>query len=124
MDEPQKVEQTRTLDQTTDPIACKALMPERAKMNAKPGISFYKLETGRLGPTDMGIGIVEAPASLAVENGQARVDLNKDGQNEVFSSCATTEGIKFAVWTGKAYQGESRWSAYYYLGYDMQPNCP
>lgn len=124
MDEPQKVQQTRTVDQTTDPTACKALMQGRAKMNAKPGISFYQLATRSLDPTDMGIGIVEPPASPTVENGQARIDLNKDGQSEVFSSCATSEGIKFAVWTGKAYQGEPRWSAYYYLGYDQEPNCP
>jgi hypothetical protein len=93
-------------------------------MNAKPGISFYALETESVGSTDMGIGIVEPPASLAVVNGLARVDLNQDGQSEVFSSCATSEGIKFAVWTGKAYQGEPRWSGYYYLDYDLRPTCP
>jgi len=122
--DPQKVQLARNLDQTTDPTTCKALMQGRAKMNAKPGLSFYALEAGSVGSTDMGIGIVEPPASLAVVNGLARVDLDQDGQSEVFSSCATSEGIKFAVWTGKAYQGEPHWSGYYYLGYDLQPTCP
>jgi len=93
-------------------------------MNAKPEISFYALEASSVGATDMGIGIVEPPATLAVVDGRARADLDQDGQSEVFSSCATSEGIKFAVWTAKAYQGEPRWSGYYYLGYDLQPTCP
>jgi len=122
--EPQKLQQARSLEQTTAPETCKALMQGRAKMNAKPGIFFYALEAGSVGSTDMGIGIVEPPAGLAVINGMAQVDLDQDGQSEVFSSCATSEGIKFAVWTGRAYRGELRWSGYYYLDYDLQPTCP
>ncbi len=123
MGEPQKVQQVRSLEQTTDPAMCKALLQGRAKMNAKPGISFYTLEPGGVGATDMGIGIVEPPA-LTVADGLVRVDLDGDGQSEIFTSCATSEGIKFGVWTTKAYQGEPRWSGYYYLGYDLQPTCP
>ena len=93
-------------------------------MNAKPGMSFYALETGSVGVSDMGFGIVTPPPNPGVVNGLARVDLDQDGRNEVFSSCATSEGIKFAVWTGKAYQGEPRWSGYYYLDYEMKPTCP
>jgi hypothetical protein len=122
--EPQRVQQARSLEQTTAPTTCKALMQGRAGTNAKPGLSFYALEAENVGSTDMGIGIVEPPASLAVVSGLARVDLDQDGQSEFFSSCSTSEGIKFAVWTGKAYQGEPRWSGYYYLNYDLQPTCP
>jgi len=124
MGEPQKVQQARSLEQTTDPRTCKALMEGRATMNAKPGMSFYGLEAGNVGSTDMGIVIVEPPARMAVVNGLAQADLDQDGQSEVFSSCATSEGIKFTVWTGRANQGEPRWSGYYYLGYDLQPTCP
>jgi hypothetical protein len=121
---PQKVQQARSLEQTTDPTRCKALLQGRTEINAKPEISFYALETRSLDPTDMGIGIVEPPAMPVVVKGLVRADLNQDGQSEVFSSCATSEGIKFAVWTGKAYQGEPLWSGYYYLGYDLHPTCP
>lgn len=93
-------------------------------MNAKRGVSFYKFETGNISPTDMGFGIVKPPVNPAIVNGLARVDLDQDGHSEVFSSCATTEGIKFAVWTEKAYQGEPRWSGYYYLDYETKPTCP
>lgn len=124
MAEPQKVQQARSLEQTTDPKTCKALLPERAAMNAKPGISFYALPPGSVDSTDIGIGIVEAPANATVTNGLAQLDLNRDGQSEVFSSCATSEGIKFAVWSGTPYQGQPRWSGYAYLGYDLKPTCP
>jgi hypothetical protein len=124
MGKPQKVMQAQSLEQTTDPTRCEALTQGRTKMNAKPGISFYALETGSVEPTDMGIGLVEPPARPDVVKGLVRADLNQDGQREVFSSCATSEGITFAVWTGKAYQGEPLWSGYYYLGYDLRPTCP
>jgi hypothetical protein len=124
MAEPQKVQQARSLEQTTDPKKCKALLQERAAMNAKPGIFFYALPPGSVDSNDTGIGIVEAPANPTVVNGLAQMHLNRDGQSEVFSSCVTSEGIKFAVWSGKPYQGQPRWSGYEYLGYDLEPTCP
>jgi hypothetical protein len=124
MGEPQTVEQAQIQGQTDSSETCSALIPGRATLNAKPGISFYTLGSGKIANTDMGIGIVAPPASPTVVNGLARVDLDRDGGSEVFSSCTTSEGIKFSVWTDKAYQGKPRWSGYYYLGYDMTPSCP
>jgi hypothetical protein len=72
----------------------------------------------------MGFGIVAPPASPEVVNGLARVDLDRNGQVDVFTSCAATEGIKFNIWSGKAYEREPRWSAYYYVDYEMTPTCP
>jgi hypothetical protein len=122
--EPQRVEQARVGERTDSPQRCQALILGRAKVNAKPGMFFYALEAGDLGSRDMGIGIVEPPAHPQTVNGLARVDLDQDGRREIFSSCATTEGIKFAVWTEKAYRGEPRWSAYYYLDDETTPTCP
>ena len=122
--EPQKIQPARILEPTTSATTCKALLPDRAKTNATPGVAFYALETTNVGAADMGIGIVEPPAAPAIADGLARADLLRDGQSEVFTSCATSEGIKFAVWTAKSYQGDPRWSGYDYLGYDMQPTCP
>lgn len=121
---PQKVQQARIRERATTPATCQPLMEGRAKMNAKPGISFYTLDAGSTGATDMGFGLAPPPANLRIVNGLATVDLDQDGQSEVFTSCATHEGMKFAVWTGKAYQGEPRWSGYYYLDYEMTPTCP
>ena len=71
----------------------------------------------------MAIGIINPPSVPTIQNGSAAVDLDQDGISEIFTSCNSTEGINFYVWTGKPYSGEPRWTKYYYLGYDMSPNC-
>ncbi len=124
MAEPQAVQQARIQERTDSPAACQALMQGRGAVNAKPGMSFYTMEAASLTSTDMGFGIVAPPTEPIVVNGLAQADLDQDGQNEVFSSCATSEGIKFAVWTGQSYRREPRWSGYYYLDYDTTPTCP
>ncbi|MDQ2777783.1 MAG: hypothetical protein M3Y57_23150, partial [Acidobacteriota bacterium] len=103
MGEPQKVQPARIQEQTASTKTCQALMEGRDTIDAKRAMSFYTLEAGSAGPTDMGIAIVAPPMNPRIVNGLARVDLDQDGHNEVFSSCATSEGIKFAVWTEKAY---------------------
>ena len=122
--EPQKVQQARIQGKTESSATCPALMEGRGKLNAKPGVAFYALGGADVAPSDMGFGIVMPPATPTVVNGIAQIDFDQDGKNEVFSSCSTREGIKFAVWTGKAYEGDPRWSAYYYLDYDLTPTCP
>jgi hypothetical protein len=124
MAEPQAVQQARIQERTNSPAACQALMEGRGAVNAKPGMSFYTLEAAGLASTDMGFGIVPPPVNPVVVNGLAQADLDQDGHREVFSSCATSEGIKFTVWTEQSYRGEPRWSGYYYLDYDTKPTCP
>ena len=124
MGEPQTVLQAKVGEQMSSAASCPPLMEGRRRQNARSGTSFYGMMETKLTATDMGIGIVSPPHKLAVLNGLAETDLNSDGQHEVFSSCATTEGIKFAVWTQRAYRGAPLWSTYYYLGYDMSPTCP
>ena len=122
--EPQRIEQAKIQQPTDSSTVCSALLPPRAKRNAKPGTTFYALDASKIQPTDMGIGIVSPPAQPEVVNGVALIDLDRNGHPVVFASCSTSEGIKFTVWTDKAYQGEPRWSKYYYMGYDLTPNCP
>jgi hypothetical protein len=122
--EPQTVQQASILEQTSSPVMCPALLEGRREINARQGTFFYKLETKDFSSSDLGFGIVNPPATPTIVDGLARIDLDHDGHSEVFSSCATTEGIKFAVWTGKQYQGNARWSGYYYLNYDLTPTCP
>lgn len=90
----------------TSAESCPPLLEGRRAQNAQAA-TFYSLDETKLSATDMGIGLV-----------------NSDGKSDVFSSCATTEGIKFAVWSQKAYQGTPLWSGYDYVGYDMTPTCP
>lgn len=124
MGDPQRVERTEIRDRTTASESCPALSSGRADTNVKSGAAFYRLSARKISNTDTGIGLIAPPEDPTVTEGLAHVDLNGDGGREVFASCATSEGIKFSIWKGKAYQGTPVWSAYYYLGYDLVPSCP
>jgi hypothetical protein len=40
-----------------------------------------------------------------------------------FRTCASTEGIHATAWSGVPLASPRRWHAYYYLGYDVEPDC-
>jgi len=40
-----------------------------------------------------------------------------------FRTCASEEGIHATAWSGKPLSSTRRWHAYYYLGYDVEPDC-
>ena len=40
-----------------------------------------------------------------------------------FRTCASEEGIHATAWSGTPLAASRRWHAYYYLGYDVEPNC-
>jgi|SRR5450631_1836812 len=50
-------------------------------------------------------------------------DLAGNGGLEYFRSCNSSEGVHLSVWSGKPLKGRRKWHRYYYLGYDVQPNC-
>jgi hypothetical protein len=50
-------------------------------------------------------------------------DINKNGQPEFFRFCASSDGLHLTVWSGKPLRGKRKWHQYYYLGYDVEPNC-
>jgi hypothetical protein len=122
--EAQRAQQAKILEPTDSAARCQPLIEGRAAVNAKAGMAFYALDAPGVESTDMGFGIVAAPANPEIVNGLARIDLDQDGRVEVFSTCATTEGINFDIWTEKPYEGEPRWSGYYYLDYETTPTCP
>ncbi len=40
-----------------------------------------------------------------------------------FRSCATEEGIHTTAWSGAPLSSPRRWHGYFYLGYDVEPDC-
>jgi hypothetical protein len=40
-----------------------------------------------------------------------------------FRECASMEGIHTTAWSGIPLSAPRRWHAYYYLGYDLEPDC-
>jgi hypothetical protein len=123
-DEPQRVQRARLGERTVDSSVCPALLDGRAAINATSGNAFYRLEGEAPGPGDIGIALVDPPIAPTMSGGLVRLVLDPKAGAQVFSSCATSEGIRYAVWSGQANTGEPRWSGYYYLGYDVTPTCP
>jgi hypothetical protein len=60
---------------------------------------------------------------LYIENGGLLGDLDADGTRERLRMCTSTEGLHITVWSGEAPTDPRRWHFYYYLGYDVMPNC-
>jgi hypothetical protein len=68
---------------------------------------------------ELNIRAEEPVAAIGVARAPAATDVDGDGKRELFMRCASTEGLHLTVWTGRT----RRWHAYFYLGYDVEPNC-
>lgn len=71
----------------------------------------------------VGLGIVGAADRCGVSDSVVSCDLEPGGPPHFFRTCASQEGLHFSVWSGKPLEGARRWRAYYYLGYDIEPDC-
>lgn len=100
--------------------SCYALLEGRASINAKDERYFYMVNSKK--SVNLGIGIIFNAADKA--SNTEVIDLNGDGRNEVFTYCATSEGVQFSIWSGEKYHSDLIWSDYYYLGYDTEADCP
>lgn len=69
------------------------------------------------------IGILDASDRLRQVGNEVVGDLDGDGINEFFRSCASLEGIHLTIWSSQAITGILRWHQYYYVGYDLEPTC-
>ncbi len=104
---------------------CPPLAEDRKDVNSEGGKSFYLISkpTQTEATFNFGIAVV-----LDGQNGSLPIsetfDLNNDGVLDSFSFCATSEGISFDVWSATPYKSKNIWNGYYYLGYDIESNCP
>lgn len=82
-----------------------------------------KLEEGAWPGSTLGIAVLQPLVNISTESALVSADIDGDGEPEFFRQCASTEGIHLGVRSGTPIVGEQRWHAYYYLGYDVEPNC-
>jgi len=87
--------------------------------------SFYsfrvkKNEAKLIGPA---LAIVGFNSSIKIVRGKIHADLNSDGSLESFRLCTSNEGLHLTVWAGEPLKSKRLWHEYYYLGYDVEPNC-
>jgi hypothetical protein len=69
------------------------------------------------------IAVVGPLKPVTVKRGTASGDLDGDGRAEFFRACSSSEGNHLTVWTGRPLVGKRRWHSYYYLGFDVVPDC-
>jgi hypothetical protein len=90
------------------------------------GGDCYKLQaiSGDVDGIATAFGIVKTPARFSLlKSGGVGADLDHDGVVEIFRACASMEGLHLTVWSGEPLKGKRRWHRYFYLGYDVEPNC-
>jgi hypothetical protein len=87
-----------------------------------PGASFYSFRIGTE-PMEPSIAVIRSDPDVMVASGTIRADLNGDGVPESFRSCSSNEGIHLTVWAGEPLRSTRVWHTYYYLGYDVKPDC-
>ena len=69
------------------------------------------------------IALIDQPPPLPTSNGAAVTDPDASLRDELLRSCTSNEGVHFTAWSDAPLTGTRRWHRYYYLGYDVEPNC-
>ena len=69
------------------------------------------------------IAIRTASVSVRQAGDLVTVDLQRDGHRQYFRMCASTEGLHLTLWSGQPLKSTRLWHQYYYLGYDVTPDC-
>jgi hypothetical protein len=89
------------------------------------GGDCYKLRpiSGEIDEVGGAFGIVKTTASFTNPKGRVSADLDNDGVAEHFRVCTSMEGLHLTVWSGRPLKGKRQWHRYFYLGYDVEPNC-
>lgn len=85
---------------------------------------FYtlRLKTGHAEAGATGLGIAKSGFSFKHAGGLVGFDSGSETPY-YFRTCASAEGLHLTVWKGLPLKGKRVWHRYYYLGYDMEPNC-
>ena len=97
--------------------------PGMAKQQDTPG-PYYLLasETGSAQPRGPGVGVAGRLA-VRVVGREFRLRLTDRIREARVRSCTSSEGLHLTVWSGVPLKTRRLWHAYWYLGYDVKPNC-
>jgi hypothetical protein len=83
----------------------------------------FKVTQGAMQRGAPAFALANVTRPLTVKEDGVTADLDGDGQPEYFRSCTSSEGVHLTVWKGKPLEGARKWHSYYYLGYDVTPDC-
>lgn len=104
---------------------CEPLSKDRRSVNTEGQNDFYVISKKAEPENSPNFGIAVTLGSNSPINSISKtLDINNDGKKDSFSYCTSSEGINFDVWSQDPYESKHIWSGYYYLGYDIESNCP
>jgi len=85
---------------------------------------YYLLapEAGDELPPGLGVAVPGRPAVRTV-GGEVRLYLSERIREARVRSCTSSEGLHLTVWSGVPLRTGRLWHAYWYLGYDVEPDC-
>ena len=84
-------------------------------------LNLYELRAVEL--REPAFAIYQFAGTFTKKDNLISADLDGDGQAEFFRACTSSEGVHFTIWSGRPLEGRLRWHQYYYLGYDVEPDC-
>jgi hypothetical protein len=79
----------------------------------------YRVQAGAPPGGMLGIGVVGFSGKFVLRDSKAFADLNDNGIEDSFHSCAGSEGVHLTVWDGEPL----KWHDYHYLGFDVESDC-
>lgn len=85
---------------------------------------YYAIEPLRAADTlpDLAVGIV-GRADVERIDTMPTLRLGSPALTIRVRSCASSEGLHVTLWDGEPLHSRRLWHAYYYVGYDLTPNC-
>jgi len=89
------------------------------------GDSVYRVRIvrGKMVPNAAYFAVFASPELFSGRGAEIHGDLDGDGKPEYFRQCTSSEGVHLTIWSGRPLKGTRRWHCYFYLGYDVEPNC-
>jgi hypothetical protein len=115
LSKPQRVFRAAVVRQVTE---CSSLVHQNA-----PG-PYYLLRADAsqdLAP-QLAIAVAGRPLARSVD-GEIRIDLSNRIRQARIRSCSSSEGLHLTVWSGVPLRSTRLWHTYWYLGYDVEPDC-
>ena len=70
----------------------------------------------------LAIAVAGRPQTRSVD-GEVRLDLSNRIRQARIRSCSSSEGLHLTVWSGVPLRSTRLWHSYWYLGYDVEPDC-
>jgi hypothetical protein len=85
---------------------------------------YYLLapEAGDELPPGLGVAVAGRPA-VRTAGHEVRLHLSDRIREARVRSCTSSEGLHLTLWSGVPLRTSRLWHAYWYLGYDVEPDC-